>query len=88
MDFFNTTNTLQYFSSGQYARFDFFAKLYWIVKGYANNKELIKSLGDSGRAYENETIVENDSAILFIEREICIIIRNGRDCISRICAKL
>lgn len=23
MDFFNTTNTLQYFSSGQYARFDF-----------------------------------------------------------------
>ena len=67
MDFFNTTNTLQYFSSGQYARFDFFAKLYWIVKGYANNKELIKSLGDSGRAYENETIVENDSAILFID---------------------
>ena len=67
MDFFNTTNTLQYFSSGQYARFDFFAKLYWIVKGYANNKELIKSLGDSGRVYENETIVENDSAILFID---------------------
>lgn len=23
MDFFHTTNTLQYFSSGQYARFDF-----------------------------------------------------------------
>lgn len=67
MDFFHTTNTLQYFSSGQYARFDFFAKLYWSVKGYANNKELIKSLGDSGRAYENETIVENDSAILFID---------------------
>ena len=37
------------------------------MKGYANNKELIKSLGDSGRAYENETIVENDSAILFID---------------------
>lgn len=64
---FYEPKTLQYFSSGQYARFNFLAKLYWIVKGYYCNPNLIKELGIEQNFYENEIIEENDSAILFID---------------------
>lgn len=64
---FNARRTLQHFSSGQYARFNFFAKLYWIVKGYSCNTEIINELGSQTKFYSDDVIGEEDSAILFID---------------------
>ena len=64
---FSEKRSLQYFSSGQYARFSFLSKLYWIVKGYSENAEIIERLGEQKKFYEDDVIEEDDFAILFID---------------------
>lgn len=70
---------LGYFSSGQYAKFTFLAKLYWFLEGYrkyhedfenAYKKFDIEKRQDS--AYKNlftsdEVILENETALIFID---------------------
>lgn len=92
---FSVERTLQYFSSGQYAKFNFFAKLYWIVRGYSCNAEIIKGLEEQNKFYGDEVIEKEDSAIIFIDEgdlyyhpewqrqyisDLCKIIKKSESC--------
>lgn len=58
---------IQHFSSGQYAKFSFLAKLYWILKGY-KKFEQISSLQKMENRFSYEDVIDtNDSALIFID---------------------
>lgn len=58
---------LKHFSSGQYAKFTFFAKLYWLLYGYTKEiNRYIKIVGNN--VFSNEEILMNDeTALIFID---------------------
>lgn len=58
---------IQYFSSGQYAKFSFLSKLYWILQGY-KEFEQVDRLQKEGNRFSYEDVVDmNDSGLIFID---------------------
>lgn len=58
---------LQHFSSGQYAKFSFLAKLYWFIEGYyKDTNRYSKIFGDNVFSNEN-AILDDETALIFID---------------------
>lgn len=60
---------LEYFSSGQYARFSFLSKLYWFLEGYDKNHKDFESIFETNfNIFGNdEALIEGESALIFID---------------------
>lgn len=58
---------IEYFSSGQYAKVSFLSKLYWCLKGYDEYHEILEKIFGSNIFYIQDTLQENDTAIIFID---------------------
>ena len=56
-----------YFSSGQYAKFSFLAKLYWFLEGYSKYIQYFKGLIGSNVFSNDESLVESETALIFID---------------------
>ena len=58
---------IQHFSSGQYAKFSFLAKVYWILEGY-KKFEQVNSFQKMENRFSYENVIDrNDSALIFID---------------------
>lgn len=58
---------LRHFSSGQYAKFSFLAKLYWFLEGYIKEKSYYESFIDKNEFSMQEVLGEEDTALIFID---------------------
>lgn len=66
---------LGHFSSGQYAKFSFLAKLYWLLEGYRKYNEVFEKMLNESDKYlkidnlfsDKDAILEDETAIIFID---------------------
>ncbi|TCJ00453.1 AAA family ATPase, partial [Cytobacillus praedii] len=58
---------LDYFSSGQYAKFSFLAKLYWFLEGYNEYIQDFETLLGRNVFSRDEAILEKETALIFID---------------------
>lgn len=58
---------IQHFSSGEYAKFLFLSKLFWCLIGFSTYSNEIKEITKQDVFDANETIRQNESAIIFID---------------------
>ena len=61
---------LEYFSSGEYAKFSFLSKLYWFLEGYQKYVKVFRDkLGAFGENEfdPNEGLLEDETALIFID---------------------
>lgn len=58
---------LQYFSSGQYAKFAFLAKLYWFLEGYGAEIERYRSIVGENEFRSEDALLEGETALIFID---------------------
>ncbi|WP_141504338.1 AAA family ATPase [Paenibacillus luteus] len=58
---------LDYFSSGQYAKFSFLAKLYWFLEGYQKYNQVFEFLVGKNEFSHEEALLEGGTALLFID---------------------
>lgn len=58
---------LQYFSSGQYAKFAFLAKLYWFVAGYRKEIERYRDIIDENEFQNEDALLDEETALIFID---------------------
>lgn len=58
---------LEFFSSGQYAKFSFLSKLYWLLEGYQKYIENFESIIGINVFSRDEALLEGDTALLFID---------------------
>lgn len=59
--------TIEHFSTGQYAKFSFLAKLYWFLNGSKRGIEYCNNLVED-YVFSNEEVLQNDeTAIIFID---------------------
>ncbi|MCB2312086.1 ATP-binding protein [Clostridium tagluense] len=58
---------LQYFSSGQYAKFSFLAKLYWFLEGYQKYIQDFESMIGTNVFSRDESLLEGETALIFID---------------------
>ena len=67
-EYFHWPNVwLDHFSSGQYAKFSFLAKLYWFLEGYIKEKSYYESFIDKNEFGMQEVLGEADAALIFID---------------------
>lgn len=58
---------IEYFSSGQYAKFSFLAKLYWFLEGYQNYIHDFESMVGLNVFSRDEALLEGETALIFID---------------------
>ncbi|MDR3585616.1 MAG: hypothetical protein P4L59_09850 [Desulfosporosinus sp.] len=58
---------LEYFSSGQYAKFSFLAKLYWFLEGYQKYIKYFESMIETNVFSRDEALLEEETALIFID---------------------
>lgn len=58
---------LQYFSSGQYAKFAFLAKLYWYVAGYRKEIERYRDIIGENEFRSEDALLDGETALIFID---------------------
>ena len=58
---------LQYFSSGQYAKFAFLAKLYWFVAGYRDEIERYRDIIGENEFRSEDALLDEETALIFID---------------------
>lgn len=58
---------LQYFSSGQYVKFAFLAKLYWFLEGYDKEIERYRSMVGENEFRREDALLSGETALLFID---------------------
>lgn len=58
---------IHYFSSGQYSKFAFLAKLYWFLGGYKKKPGYYKKLTGQDEVESDTILKEGDSALIFID---------------------
>lgn len=58
---------LDYFSSGQYAKFSFLSKLYWFLEGYRKYSKDFESIFETKVFTRDEALGEGESALIFID---------------------
>lgn len=58
---------LEYFSSGQYAKFSFLSKLYWFLEGYQKYIEDFESMIGTNVFSRDEALLEGETALIFID---------------------
>ena len=60
---------IKHFSSGQYVKFSFLAKLYWFLEGYIKEKDYYESIieTDKNEFGMQEVLGEDDTALIFID---------------------
>lgn len=58
---------LNYFSSGQYAKFSFLARLHWCLNGYRKYYNFFERLFGKNILHESDTIRKGDTVMLFID---------------------
>lgn len=61
---------LEYFSSGQYAKFSFLSKLYWFLEGYDTNHKDFETIFDTNInifGIDDEALINGESALIFID---------------------
>ncbi|MCO1603867.1 ATP-binding protein [Desulfosporosinus nitroreducens] len=63
----STDAKLEYFSSGQYAKFSFLAKLYWFLEGYQIYIKDFESIIEKKVFSHDEVLIEGETALIFID---------------------
>jgi hypothetical protein len=58
---------LDYFSSGQYAKFSFLAKFYWFLEGYKKNIQEFEALLGRNIFSRDEALLKEETALIFID---------------------
>lgn len=58
---------IEYFSSGQYAKFSFLAKLYWFLEGYQKYIQDFESMVGANVFSRDEALSEGETALIFID---------------------
>lgn len=59
---------LEYFSSGQYAKFTFLAKLYWFLEGYQKYIKDFESIIDTNNVFSrDDVLLDGETALIFID---------------------
>lgn len=58
---------LEWFSSGQYAKFSFLAKLYWFLAGYEKHIEDFKDMLGPNDFSRDEVLLDGETALIFID---------------------
>ena len=58
---------LDYFSSGQYAKFSFLAKFYWFIEGYTKYSQYFESLLGKNVFSSDEALLKGETALIFID---------------------
>lgn len=58
---------LQYFSSGQYVKFAFLAKLYWFLAGYRAEIERYRSIVGENEFRREDALLDGETALIFID---------------------
>ncbi len=58
---------LQYFSSGQYAKFAFLAKLYWFLAGYRQEIERYRDMVGENEFRSEDALLDEETALIFID---------------------
>lgn len=58
---------IEYFSSGQYAKFTFLAKLYWFLEGYQKYAQDFESIMGTNVFSHNEVLLRGETALIFID---------------------
>ncbi|SEJ39674.1 ATP-binding protein [Paenibacillus polymyxa] len=58
---------LEYFSSGQYAKFTFLAKLYWFLEGYQKHIDDFEEIIGTNVFSRDEALLKEETALIFID---------------------
>jgi len=58
---------IQYFSSGQYAKFAFMAKLYWFLAGYREEIKRYQDLIGENEFRSEDALLDEETALIFID---------------------
>ena len=58
---------IKYFSSGQYAKFAFLAKLYWFLEGYRKEIERYRHIIGENEFRREDALLEEETALIFID---------------------
>lgn len=58
---------IKYFSSGQYAKFAFLAKLYWFLEGYRKEIERYRHIVGENEFRREDALLEEETALIFID---------------------
>ncbi len=58
---------IRYFSSGQYAKFSFLAKLYWFLEGFETNADYFEKILGINTFSHDEMLIEGETALIFID---------------------
>lgn len=58
---------IQYFSSGQYAKFAFLAKLYWFLAGYRGEIERYRNIIGENEFRSEDVLLDGETALIFID---------------------
>lgn len=58
---------LQYFSSGQYAKFAFLAKLYWFLAGYRQEIERYRDMVGENEFRSEDALLDEETSLIFID---------------------
>lgn len=58
---------IEYFSSGEYAKFSFLAKLYWFLEGHQKYIRDFESMLENNVFSRDEVLLEGENAIIFID---------------------
>lgn len=64
---YRTEVAIGYFSSGQYAKFVFLARLFWFLGGYENTAGFINNIIGETVFYKEDVLQKNETALLFID---------------------
>lgn len=58
---------IRYFSSGQYAKFSFLAKLYWFLEGYQKEIERYREIANANIFSSEDALLKDETALIFID---------------------
>lgn len=58
---------IRYFSSGQYAKFSFLAKLYWFLEGYEKENKRYLQITDANLFSSEDALLKDETGLIFID---------------------